>query len=132
LLIDRKPSSRENQLNNSNAFRRVEPVKSDRLLVWIITRDPIAVRAVWGKARSTFTHWVGFPLTEADGTISEKKTSWELRPLPPPTVSDVEAVCEVDEDELPVEFLFPPIIVSGIRAREELWDGLCSGDLIAE
>jgi hypothetical protein len=32
LLIDRKPSSRENQLNNSNAFRRVEPVKSDRLL----------------------------------------------------------------------------------------------------
>jgi hypothetical protein len=32
LLIDTKPSSRENQLNNSNAFRRVEPVKSDRLL----------------------------------------------------------------------------------------------------
>ena len=34
--------------------------------------------------------------------------------------------------QLPVEFLFPPIIVSGIRAREELWDRLCSGDLIAE
>ena len=33
---------------------------------------------------------------------------------------------------LPVEFLFPPIIVSGIMAREELWDRLCSGDLIAE
>jgi hypothetical protein len=33
LVIGRKPSSRENQLNNSNAFRRVEPVKSDRLLV---------------------------------------------------------------------------------------------------
>jgi hypothetical protein len=32
LVIGRKPSSRENQLNNSNAFRRVEPVKSDRLL----------------------------------------------------------------------------------------------------
>jgi DNA modification methylase len=32
LVIDRKPSSRENQPNNSNAFRRVEPVKSDRLL----------------------------------------------------------------------------------------------------
>ena len=33
LAIDRKPSSRENQLNNSNAFRRVEPVKSDGLLL---------------------------------------------------------------------------------------------------
>jgi hypothetical protein len=32
LVIGRKPSSRENQLNNSNAFRRVEPVKSDSLL----------------------------------------------------------------------------------------------------
>jgi adenine specific DNA methylase Mod len=32
LAIDRKPSSRENQLDNSNAFRRVEPVKSDGLL----------------------------------------------------------------------------------------------------
>ena len=57
-------------------------------LVWIITRDPIAVRAVWSKARCTFTHWADFPLVEADGTISEKKTGWELRPLPPPTVSD--------------------------------------------
>ncbi len=101
-------------------------------LVWIITRDPIAVRAVWSKARGTFTHWADLPLVEADGTISEKKTGWELRPLPPPTVSDAEAVCEVDEDELLVEFLFPPIIVPGIRAREELWDKLRSGVLHAE
>ena len=87
-------------------------------LVWIITRDPIAVRAVWGKARSTFTHWVGFPLTKADGTISEKKAGWELRPLPPPTVSDAEAVCEVDEDELLAEFLFPPLSFPGLgRAK---------------
>ena len=58
-------------------------------IVWIIARDLIAVRAVWSKARSTFTHWVGFPLTEVEGTISEKKTGWELRPLHPPSVSDV-------------------------------------------
>jgi len=122
--------------------QRMEPADLDPItepawtllmaLVWIIARDPMAVRAVWVEARRACTHWVVFPLTEAAGTISEKRTSWELRPLPPPTVSDVDAVCEVDEDELLVEYLFPPIVVSGIRAREELWDRLCSGDLIAE
>ena len=36
LAIDRKPPSRENQLNNPNAFRRVEPVKSDGLLACVL------------------------------------------------------------------------------------------------
>ena len=37
-------------------------------LVWIIARDPIAVRAVWVKARRACTQWVEFPLPQADET----------------------------------------------------------------
>jgi len=77
-------------------------------LVWIIARDPMAVRAVWVEARRACTHWVVFPLMKLPDDF-RKEDKLELRPLPPPTVSDVDAVCEVDEDELLVEYLFRPL-----------------------
>src|ERR1039458_6600858 len=40
-------------------------------LVWIIERDPTAVRAVWSRARGDATHWVGSPLADSDGTGAE-------------------------------------------------------------
>jgi hypothetical protein len=56
-------------------------------LVWIIARDPNAVRAVWVEARRAATHWVRSPLTESVGTGAEDKESWELKPLDPPNRS---------------------------------------------
>ncbi len=96
-------------------------------LVWIIERDPTAVHAVWIKARRAATHWVGSPLAESDGTGAAKKKSWELKPLDPPTVGDVDAV--VDEE---AGFMLPPFIVPGHAAREDLWANLRSGRLPAQ
>ena len=96
-------------------------------LVWIIERDPTAVCAVWIEARRAATHWVGSPLAESDGTGAEDKKSWELKPLDPPTVGDVDAV--VDEE---AEFMLPPFIVPGHAARKDLWANLRSGRLPAQ
>jgi hypothetical protein len=93
-------------------------------LVWIIERDLTAVRAVWNRARRNATEWIGSPLG-AIGT--EHKKSWELKPLDPPTVGDVDAV--VDEE---AGFMLRPFIVPGLDARGELWANLQSGRLPAE
>jgi hypothetical protein len=96
-------------------------------LVWIIERDPTAVRAVWNKARRAATHWVGSPLAESDGTGAEDKKSWELKPLDPATVGDVAAV--VDEG---AGFMLPPFIVDGVDAHGALLANLRSGRLPAQ
>jgi hypothetical protein len=97
-------------------------------LVWIITRDPAAVRAVWPKVRSLCTHWAGSPLVAADEGETEARKSWELKPCDPPAVWEAHAV---SEDEEAVEFVFPPFVRSRIEARQDLWGKLHSGDLPA-
>ncbi len=96
-------------------------------LVWIIERDPTAVRAVWNRARRAATHWVDSPIVESDGAGAEHKKSWELKPLDPPTFGDVDAV--VDEV---AKFMLPPFIVPGFDARGALWANLRSGRLPAQ
>jgi hypothetical protein len=96
-------------------------------LVWIIERDPSAVRAVWNRARRNATEWVASPLAESDGTGAEHKKSWELKALDPPTVGDVDAV--IDEE---AAFMLPPFIVTGLAARGALWASLQSGRLPAQ
>ena len=86
------------------------------VLVWIIERDPSAVRAVWTKARRDATQWVSAPLAGSDGTDAAHKTSWELKALDPLKVWDVEAVVE----EI-AAFMHPPIIVPGLTAHSDLW-----------
>jgi hypothetical protein len=95
-------------------------------LVWIIERDPSAVRAVWNRARRGATQWVGSPLAEPGETGAHKK-SWELKALDPPTVGDVDAV--IDEE---AGFMLPPFIVTGLAARGALWASLQSGRLPAQ
>jgi hypothetical protein len=96
-------------------------------LVWIIERDPTAVRAVWNRARRDATEWVGSPLAESAGTGAEHKKSWELKPLDPPTVGEVDAVVEEA-----AAFMFDPFIVGGVEARAALWASLQSGRLPAQ
>ncbi len=96
-------------------------------LVWIIERDPSAVRAVWNRARRDATEWVESPLAESDGTGTEHKKSWELKPLDPPTVGEVDAVVEEA-----AAFMLPPFIVGGVGARGALWANLRSGRLHAQ
>ena len=95
-------------------------------LVWIVTRDLSAVRAVWAKARRHSTHWVSFPLGKTDSAATEDKLGWELRRIDPATVSDVRAI--IEEGDLSLD---PPIVVLGWEAQEELWGNLCSGRLCA-
>jgi hypothetical protein len=96
------------------------------VLVWIIERDPSAVRAVWTKARRDATQWVSAPLASSNGTDPANKISWE-KALDPLTVWDVEAVVE----EL-APFMLPPIIISGPRAHADLLASLQSGHLPAQ
>ena len=95
-------------------------------LVWIIERDLIAVRSVWTEARRAAMCWVSSPLTEFDGIGAECNKGWELKPLEPATVGDVEAVVAEKAD-----FMLPPFIVSGTTARNALWANLRSGRLPA-
>jgi hypothetical protein len=96
-------------------------------LVWIIERDLTAVRAVWNRAPRDALGWVASPLVKSDGTEAEHKKSWELKPLDPPTVGDVDAVVEEA-----AAFMFEPFIVPGLEARAALWASLQSGRLPAQ
>jgi hypothetical protein len=97
------------------------------VLVWIIERDPNAVRAVWTKARRDATQWVSTPLAASDGTDAANKTSWELKALDRLRGWDVEAVVEES-----APFMLPPIIISGPTAYSDLLAKLQSGHLSAQ
>jgi hypothetical protein len=96
-------------------------------LIWIVMRDPSAVRAVWGKARRKATHWVESPNAESNGTEVADKKSLELEPLDPVDVSEVEAIVEEA-----MVYMFEPFVVPGRNALTELWANLQSGHLLAQ